>query len=57
MQIAKSETKIIPGHLGPVIGFKEIQQQLDMFVTGAHPEGDSRGDTLEQVASKPTADF
>src|SRR5579862_8594838 len=31
MKIANADTKIIPGHLGPVVGFKEIQQQLDMF--------------------------
>jgi glyoxylase-like metal-dependent hydrolase (beta-lactamase superfamily II) len=60
MQIANSETKIIPGHLGPVIGFKEIQQQLDMFVTVRERilKAIREGKTLEQVvASKPTADF
>src|SRR5262249_17610558 len=31
MKIANPDTKIIPGHLGPIIGFKEIEQQLDMF--------------------------
>jgi len=60
MKIANADTKIIPGHLGPVVGFKEIQQQLEMFaavrdrVLGAI----RAGKTLEQVvASKPTADF
>ena len=31
MKIANAQTKIIPGHLGPVVGFSEIQQQLVMF--------------------------
>jgi hypothetical protein len=31
MTIANENTKIIPGHLGPVVGFKEIRQQLVMF--------------------------
>lgn len=31
MKIANPEISIIPGHLGPVVGFKEIQQQLEMF--------------------------
>jgi cyclase len=60
MKIANAQTKIIPGHLGPVVGFSEIQQQLVMFaavrdrVTAAIREGK----TVEQVvASKPTADF
>jgi len=60
MKIANSDTKIIPGHLGPVVGFKEIQQQLEMFaavrdrVAGAI----RAGKTLQEVvASKPTADF
>jgi cyclase len=60
MKIANSRTKIIPGHLGPVVGFKEIQQQLDMFaVVRDRVMNDIRaGKTLEQVvASKPTADF
>src|ERR1700733_6193882 len=60
MTIANENTKIIPGHLGPVVGFKEIQQQLVMFtavrdrVAGAI----RAGKTLDQVvASKPTADY
>jgi cyclase len=43
-----------------VIGFKEIQQQLDMFVTGRERilTAIREGKTLEKVvASKPTADF
>lgn len=60
MKIANPDTKIIPGHLGPVVGFKEIQQQIEMFtavrdrILGAI----RAGRTLQEVvASKPTADF
>ena len=60
MKIANANTKIIPGHLGPVVGFKEIQQQLDMFavVRDRISTAIRAGKTLEQVvASKPTKDF
>ena len=60
MQIANENTKIIPGHLGPMVGFKEIQQQLVMFtaVRDRISSAIRAGKTLEQVvASKPTADF
>jgi glyoxylase-like metal-dependent hydrolase (beta-lactamase superfamily II) len=60
MNIANPETKIIPGHLGPIVGFKEIQQQLGMFaaVRDRVASAIRAGKTLEQVvASKPTADF
>ena len=60
MKIANADTKIIPGHLGPVVGFKEIQQQLDMFaaVRDRVLNAIRAGKTLEEVvASKPTADF
>jgi glyoxylase-like metal-dependent hydrolase (beta-lactamase superfamily II) len=60
MKIAGPDTKIIPGHLGPVVGFKEIQQQLDMFaaVRDRISTAIRAGQTVEQVvASKPTADF
>jgi cyclase len=60
MMIANENTKIIPGHLGPVIGFKEIQQQLVMFeaVRDRVARAIREGKTVEQVvASKPTADF
>jgi glyoxylase-like metal-dependent hydrolase (beta-lactamase superfamily II) len=60
MKIANADTKIIPGHLGPVVGFKEIQQQLEMFAAVRdRVQGAIRaGKTLEEVvASKPTADF
>jgi cyclase len=60
MKIANENTKIIPGHLGPVIGFKEIQSQLVMFtaVRDRVLAAIRAGKTMEQVvASKPTADF
>jgi cyclase len=60
MTIANPATKIIPGHLGPVVGFKEIQQQLDMFAVVRDRVSNAirAGKTLDEVvASKPTADF
>jgi len=60
MQIANPQTKIIPGHLGPVVGFKEIEQQIAMFIAVRDRVAAAirDGKTLEQVvASKPTADF
>jgi cyclase len=60
MKIANTQTKIIPGHLGPIIGFKEIEQQLVMFaavrdrVAAAIKAGKTE---QEVVASKPTKDF
>jgi cyclase len=60
MKIANPDTKIIPGHLGPVVGFKEIQQQLEMFaaVRDRVMSAIRAGKTVQEVvASKPTADF
>jgi glyoxylase-like metal-dependent hydrolase (beta-lactamase superfamily II) len=60
MKVANPQTKIIPGHLGPVIGFKEIEQQLAMFTAVRERIATQirAGKTLEQVvASKPTRDF
>lgn len=60
MRVADANTKIIPGHLGPVVGFGEIKQQLIMFaavrdrVAAAIRAGKTQ---QEVVASKPTADF
>jgi cyclase len=60
MKMANPQTKIIPGHLGPVVGFEEIRQQLVMFsavrdrVASAIRAGKTQA---EVVASKPTADF
>jgi glyoxylase-like metal-dependent hydrolase (beta-lactamase superfamily II) len=58
--IVKPDTKIIPGHLGPIVGFKEVDLQLAMFaavrdrVATAIKAGRSEA---EVVASKPTKDF
>jgi glyoxylase-like metal-dependent hydrolase (beta-lactamase superfamily II) len=60
MKIANPDTKIIPGHLGPVVGFKEIEQQLEMFLAVRERvlTAIRAGKTVEEVvASKPTADF
>jgi len=60
MTIANENTKIIPGHLGPVVGFREIREQLAMFtaVRDRVLSAIRAGKTMEQVvASKPTADF
>ena len=60
MKIANPDTKIIPGHLGPIVGFKEIQQQLDMFTVVRERVSSAirAGKTLDEVvASKPTKDF
>ena len=60
MKVANAQTKIIPGHLGPIVGFKEIEQQLVMFTAVRERvlTAIRAGRTLEQVvASKPTKDF
>ena len=60
MKIVTSDTRIIPGHLGPVVGFKEVGQQLAMFaavrdrVAAAIKAGKTEA---EVVAAKPTKDF
>jgi cyclase len=60
MKVANPQTKIIPGHLGPIIGFKEIEQQLAMFaavrdrIAAAIKAGRTE---QEVVAAKPTKDF
>ena len=60
MQIVKPDTKIVPGHLGPIVGFREIEQQLTMFsavrerIATAIKAGKTEA---EVVASKPTRDF
>ena len=57
MKIVRPDTKIIPGHLGPIVGFKEIEAQLAMFaavrdrVASAIKAGKTEA---EVVASKPT---
>jgi glyoxylase-like metal-dependent hydrolase (beta-lactamase superfamily II) len=60
MQVANAQTKIIPGHLGPVIGCGEIRQQLEMFtaIRARVATAIREGKTLEQVvAAKITKDF
>ena len=60
MQLANADTRIIPGHLGPVTGFEEIREQLAMFrvVSGRIRDMIDKGMSLEQVlAAKPTAEF
>ena len=60
MKVANAQTKIIPGPLGPIVGFKEIQLQLEMFAAVRDRVANAirAGKTMEQVvASKPTADF
>ena len=60
MKIVKPDTKIIPGHLGPIVSFREIEQQLTMFaavrdrIAAAIKTGKTEA---EVVASKPTKDF
>jgi glyoxylase-like metal-dependent hydrolase (beta-lactamase superfamily II) len=60
MEIANADTRIIPGHLGPVVGFSEIEPQLTMFdvVGGRILNAILAGQSLEEVVdSKPTLDF
>jgi glyoxylase-like metal-dependent hydrolase (beta-lactamase superfamily II) len=60
MKVANAQTRIIPGHLGPIVGFNEIEQQLAMFAAVRERvlAAIRAGKTVEQVvASKPTADF
>jgi cyclase len=60
MRVANPRTKIVAGHLGPVVGFKEIQEQEVMFQTVRDRvakmirEGKSED---EIIASKPTKEF
>jgi cyclase len=60
MKVANPQTRIIPGHLGPIIGFTEIEQQLAMFAAVRERvlTAIRAGRTLAQVvAAKPTKDF
>jgi cyclase len=60
MTIVKPDTRIIPGHLGPIVGFTEVNQQLTMFtavrdrIAAAIKSGKTEA---EIIASKPTKDF
>ena len=60
MSVANDKTRIVPGHLGPVVGFKEIIVQDAMFqaVRDRVAKMILEGKTLQQVLdAKPTADF
>jgi cyclase len=60
MRMANPQTKIVPGHLGPVVGFKEITIQEAMFQTVRDRIAKmiAEGKTLQQaIDAKPTADF
>ena len=60
MKMANPQTKIVPGHLGPVVGFKEITIQEAMFQTVRDRIAKmiGEGKTLQQaIDAKPTADF
>lgn len=60
LSLANPQTKIVPGHLGPVVGLKEISVQDAMFqaVRDRVAKLISEGKTLQQVIdAKPTADF
>jgi len=60
MSLANEKTKIVPGHLGPVVGFKEITVQDAMMqaVRDRVAKAIADGKTLQQtIDAKPTADF
>jgi glyoxylase-like metal-dependent hydrolase (beta-lactamase superfamily II) len=60
ISLANDKTKIVPGHLGPVVGVKEITVQDAMFqaVRDRVAKLIAEGKTLQQVIdAKPTADF
>jgi glyoxylase-like metal-dependent hydrolase (beta-lactamase superfamily II) len=60
LSLANAQTKIVPGHLGPVVGLKEIQVQDAMFqaVRDRVAKLIAEGKTLQQtIDAKPTADF
>ena len=60
LSLANDKTKIVPGHLGPVVGLKEITVQDAMFqaVRDRVAKMIAEGKTLQQVIdAKPTADF
>ena len=60
LSLANEKSKIVPGHLGPVVGFKEITVQDAMMqaVRDRVAKLISEGKTLQQtIDAKPTADF
>jgi cyclase len=57
---ANPQTKLVPGHLGPVVGFKETQVQVAMFQTVRDRIAAMirQGKTLQQVIdAHPTKEF
>ena len=60
MAVANADTRIIAGHLGPVVGYAEIEEQLNVFAVVSQRITDmiGRGMSLEEVlAARPTAEF
>jgi glyoxylase-like metal-dependent hydrolase (beta-lactamase superfamily II) len=60
LSLANDKTKIVPGHLGPVVGLKEIAEQDAMMqaVRDRVAKMIAEGKTLQQaIDAKPTADF
>jgi len=60
LSLGNEQTKIVPGHLGPVVSFKEIRVQDAMFQAVRDRVANliSQGKTLQQVIdARPTADF
>lgn len=60
LRTANPQTKIVPGHLGPVVGFKEINVQIAMFQTVRDRIAKMvlDGKTLQQaIAAEPTKEF
>lgn len=60
LQLADENTRLIAGHLGPIVPFVEVEAQLAMFAeVSSRIQGMiDRGMSLEEVlAARPTADF
>jgi len=60
LEIADADTRLIAGHLGPLVPFEQVRMQLDMFadVSAAIQAMIDRGMSLEEVlAARPTAAF
>jgi len=60
LQLADENTRLIAGHLGPIVPFAEVEAQLAMFAeVSSRIQGMiDRGMSLEEVlAARPTADF
>lgn len=60
LDLANDNTRLIAGHLGPIVPFAEVELQLAMFaeVSSRIQDMIDRGMSLEEVlAARPTADF